>query len=109
VLLAIKVVLPHRAWMNYWAATGRIHIERIGAIEKVQRDNLFPPQHMQRDDVLAHALDHLALLSSDDRGIQAVLAPEWRSIFQTRLPKPAGFVQFDAFLARPFSTAHAAI
>jgi hypothetical protein len=108
-ILTYLVVLPQRAWMRYWAATGRIRMERVGAIEKVQGDNLFPPQHMKRDAVLAHALDHLALLSRDDRSIQAVLAPQWRGILQTRLPKPAGFVQFDAFSVRPFSTAHAAI
>jgi len=96
-ILTYLVVLPQRAWMCHWAVTGRIRMERIGAIEKVQGDNLFPPQHMKRDDVLAHALDHLALLSRDDRGIQAVLAPEWMGILQTRLPKPAGFVQFAAF------------
>jgi hypothetical protein len=92
-------------------------MERIGAIEKIQRDNLFPPQHMKRDAVLAHALDHLALLSRDDRGIQEVLAPEWMGILQTRLPKPAAFVQnerslpktYSTFFVRPLSTAHAAI
>jgi len=94
-ILTYLVVLPQRAWMRLWAAAGRIHMERIGAIEKVQGDNLFPPQHMQRDAVLAHALDHLALLSRDDRGIQAVLVPEWMGILQKRLPQPAGFVQFD--------------
>jgi hypothetical protein len=96
-ILTYLVVLPQRAWMSHWAAAGRIYMERIGAIEKVQGDNLFPPQHMQRDAVLAHALDHLALLSRDDRGIQAVLAPEWMGILQMRLPQPAGFVQFPAF------------
>jgi len=96
-ILTYLVVLPQRTWMCNWAATGRMRMERIGAIEKVQGDNLFPPQHMKRDAVLAHALDHLALLSRDDRGIQAVLTPEWMGILQTRLPKPAGFVQFAAF------------
>ena len=49
---------------------------------------------MERDDILAHALDHLALLSRDDRSIQAVLEPEWMDLLQTRLPRPAGLVQF---------------
>lgn len=61
-ILTYLVVLPHRAWMHQWAAEGCISIERIGAIEKVQGNNLFPPDRMERDDVLAHALDHLALL-----------------------------------------------
>jgi hypothetical protein len=49
---------------------------------------------MERDDVLAHALDHLALLSRDDSSIQAVLAPEWMDVLDMRLPRPAGLVQF---------------
>ena len=92
-ILTYLVVLPHRAWMHRWGAEGRICIERIGAIEKVQGNNLFPPARMERDDVLAHALDHLALLSRDDRSIHAVLAPEWMEVLHMRLPRPAGLVQ----------------
>jgi len=93
-ILTYLVVLPYRAWMHRWAAEGRISIERTGAIEKVQGNNLFPPDRMERDDVLAHVLDHLALLSRDDRSIQAVLAPEWMDVLRTRLPRPAGLIQF---------------
>ena len=93
-ILTYLVVLPYRAWMHQWAAAGRIFIEHIGAIEKIQGNNLFPPDRMERDDVLAHALDHLALLSRDDRSIQAVLTPEWMDVLQMRLPRPAGLVQF---------------
>jgi len=95
-ILTYLVVLPQRTGIGHWAATGCMRIECLGAIEKVQGDNLFPPQRIKRDEVLAHALDHLALLSRDDSGIQAVLTPEWLGILQTRLPKPAGFVQFEA-------------
>jgi len=93
-ILTYLVVLPYRAWMHRWAAAGCISIKRIGAIEKVQGNNLFPPDRMERDDVLAHALDHLALLSRDDKSIQAVLEPEWMDLLQTRLPRPAGLVQY---------------
>jgi hypothetical protein len=93
-ILTYLVVLPHRTWMHRWAADGRICIEHIGAIEKVQGNNLFPPGRMERDDVLAHALDHLALLSRDDSSIHAVLAPEWMDVLDMRLPRPAGLVQF---------------
>jgi hypothetical protein len=57
-ILTYLVVLPYRAWMHRWAAEGRISSERIGAIEKVQGNNLYPPNRMERADVLAHALDH---------------------------------------------------
>jgi hypothetical protein len=93
-ILTYLVVLPYRMWMHQWAAAGCISIKRIGAIEKVQGNNLFPPDKMERDEILAHALDHLALLSHDDRSIQAVLEPEWMDLLQTRLPKPAGLVQY---------------
>ena len=48
---------------------------------------------MERDDVLAHALDHPALLSRDDKSIQTVLERGWIDILQMRLPRPAGLVQ----------------
>jgi len=93
-ILTYLVVLPQRAWMCQWALAGRIHFEYVGAIQKVQGDNLYPPERMKMDYVLAHALDHLALLSRDDRSIRAVLTPEWMDVLRQRLPKPAGFVGF---------------
>ena len=93
-ILTYLVVLPYRAWMEQWAAAGCISIKVIGAIEKVQGSNLLPPDRIERDGVLAHALDHLALLSRNDRSIEAVLQPEWIKVLQMRLPKPAGLVQF---------------
>ena len=92
-ILTYLVVLPYRAWMHQLAAAGCISIKHIGAIEKVQGNNLFPPDRMERDDVLAHALDHLALLSRDDKSIQTVLERGWIDILQMRLPRPAGLVQ----------------
>jgi len=76
--------------MRQWEAAERLHVERIGDISKVYGDNLSPPLSLERDAVLAHALDHLALLSRDDMRIQAVLMPEWMDVLQLRLPKPAG-------------------
>ena len=100
-VLTYLVVLPQRAWMRQWALAGRIHFEYVGAIQKVQGDNLYPPERMKMDYVLAHALDHLALLSRDDRSIRAVLTPEWMDVLRPRLPKPAGFVGF--VLSRSFA------
>ena len=100
-VLTYLVVLPQRAWMQQWEATERILFEYVGAIQKVQGDNLSPPERMKMDYVRAHALDHLALLSHDDRSIQAVLTPEWMDVLRPRLPKPAGFVGF--VLSRPLA------
>jgi hypothetical protein len=93
-ILTYLVVLPYRAWMHQWAAAGCFSIEPVGAIEKVQGNNLFPPERMERNEILAHALDHLALLSRNDRSIEAVLEPGWMNVLQMRLPRPAGLVQF---------------
>ena len=90
VILTFLVVLPQRTWMRQWEAAERLHFERIGDISKVYGDNLSPPVSLERDAVLAHALDHLALLSRDDMHIQAVLMPEWMDVLKLRLPKPAG-------------------
>lgn len=89
-ILTYLVVLPQRPWIRQWASTGCIHLECIGTIQKVQGDNLYPPENMKVGEVLAHALDHLALLSRDDRNIQTVLVSEWMDVLQPRLPKPAG-------------------
>ncbi len=107
VILTYLVVLPQRPWIRHWMETGRILFEYVGAIQKVQGDNLHPPEKMKMDDVLAHALDHLALLSRDDRSIQTVLTPEWIDVLGPRLPKPAGFVGFVLSHPLAFQDAHA--
>jgi hypothetical protein len=42
--------------------------------------------------ILAHALDHLALLNCCDESIKAVLETGWLETLATRLPKPAGYL-----------------
>ncbi len=41
-ILTYLVVLPQRAWMRHWAATGRIRIERIGAMRRSREITSFP-------------------------------------------------------------------
>jgi len=41
------------------------------------------------NNILAHALDHLALLKCADASINAVLEAGWLLVLETRLPKPA--------------------
>ena len=42
--------------------------------------------------ILAHALDHLALLNCCDESIKSVLETGWLETLATRLPKPAGYL-----------------
>jgi hypothetical protein len=43
------------------------------------------------NNVLAHALDHLAWLKCFDERIMAALESGWGEVLETRLPKPAGY------------------
>ena len=89
-LLTYLAVLPQGCWLDQWLATQRISVEPIRAAEIRYGNHLFPPQQIGRHYVLAHALDHLASLSTYDPAIQAILEPEWKEVLQQRYPKPAG-------------------
>jgi hypothetical protein len=92
-LLTYLAVLPHGYWVDQWIASERISVEPIEAAETRYGHHLFPPEQIERHNVLAHALDHLASLSMYDMAIQAVLEPEWREVLWRRSPKPAGCLQ----------------
>ena len=66
--------------------------QQVGKGEAVRGDHLQPPGSIALDHILAHALDHLALLKGSDTRINAVLEPGWVPVLETRLPKPAGYV-----------------
>ena len=93
VILTYLAVLPQGPWLDQLVAAQHIYIEAIGALETQYGDHLFAPVQLERRNVLAHALDHLASLSTYDPAIQAVLQPEWREILRPRLPKSAGCLQ----------------
>ena len=92
-LLTYVAVLPQGCWVQQWLAAARIDAEPIGAIEKQYGTHLFPPEQLEWHHALAHALDHLASLSTYDPAIQAALEPEWRAILRPRCPQPAGCLQ----------------
>ena len=92
-LLTYLAVLPQGRWVQQWAATKRIFVEHIGAVEIRCGDHLSPPTQIQRLSVLAHALDHLASLSTYDPAIQTVLEPGWQTVLGSRMPKSAGYLQ----------------
>ena len=101
-LLTYLAVLPQGHWVDQWIASERISVEPIGAVETRYGHHLFPPEQIERHYVLAHALDHLASLSTYDIAIQAVLEPEWREVLQRRSPKPAGCLQGQSSMFSSF-------
>jgi hypothetical protein len=90
-ILTYLIVLPQRPWIRCWAARGRIAMQHVGVVEQVHGDNLHPPEKIELDNLLAHALDHLALLSYYDASIKAVLEAGWLDVLQTRQSQPAGY------------------
>ncbi len=97
-LLTYLAVLPQGHWLNHWTTTERIFFEQIGSATIRHGNHLFPPEHIEHHTALAHALDHLASLSTYDPAIKAVLEPEWREALQPRHPKSAGCLQKSAYL-----------
>jgi hypothetical protein len=93
VILTYLAVLPQGRWLDQLVKAQRIYIETIGKLETQYGDQLFPPLQLDRRNVLAHALDHLASLSTYDPAIQEVLEPEWREVLRPRLPRSAGCLQ----------------
>ena len=93
VILTYLAVLPQGRWLDQSVTAQHISVELIGALETQYGDQLFAPFQLDRRNVLAHALDHLASLSTYDPAIQAVLEPEWGEVLRPRLPKSAGCLQ----------------
>jgi hypothetical protein len=91
-IVTYLVVLPERTWQSYWAASDCVIAQRVGKIEQAQGDNLHPPEKIEVSNILAHALDHLALLNCYDESIKAVLESGWLDALEMRLPKPAGYI-----------------
>jgi len=91
-ILTYLVVLPQRTWRGCRAASHRLVAQHVGKGEQVRGDHLQPPGSIEMNNILAHALDHLALLRCSDASINAVLESGWLQVLETRLPQPAGYV-----------------
>ena len=91
-ILTYLVVLPQRTWRGCRAASHRLVAQHVGQGEPVRGDHLQPPGSIEMNHILAHALDHLALLKCSDASINAVLECGWLQVLEMRLPKPAGYV-----------------
>lgn len=62
------------------APVGRSHLARSGAT--------VAPTAIAEDQVLEHALRHLAWLAEDDEEVSARLSDEWRAALTTYVPEP---------------------
>jgi deazaflavin-dependent oxidoreductase (nitroreductase family) len=95
IVLTYLVVMPQRAWSDNRVASNRILAHRLGKVEQARGDHLSPPEKIEVNNILAHALDHLAMLSNSDERINEVLESGWRGVLETRIPKPAGYVEVE--------------
>jgi hypothetical protein len=93
VILTYLAVLPQGRWLDQLVMAQRISIESVGKLEIQYGDHLLAPLQLDRRNVLAHALDHLASLSTYDPAIKAILEPEWREVLRPRMPKSAGCLE----------------
>lgn len=92
-LLTYLVVLPQGDRVARWQAAQRIALSPVEATAMVHGTHLLPPQEIEQMHVLAHALDHLALLSTYDSAIQAVLEPAWYAFLNMRATRTAGSIR----------------
>jgi hypothetical protein len=97
-LLTYLAILPQTDWQAQSLPTRQITLAPIGEITARRGDQLFPPEQIERQHVLAHALDHLAALNTYDSSIQTALETEWREILRPRQPRPAGGLQRSSVL-----------
>ena len=91
-LLTYLVVVPRRTWEYCQVERARIIGSPVEMREPARGDHLHPPSRIEMNNVLAHALDHLAWLKCFDSRIMAVLESGWGEVLETRLPTPAGYV-----------------
>ncbi|GHO63915.1 hypothetical protein KSC_028070 [Ktedonobacter sp. SOSP1-52] len=89
-LLTYLAILPQGQLLDTWLEAAHMTQEPIGDLHLAQGNNLHPPAHITHQNVLAHALDHLALLITSDPAIETVLGAEWHAILRYRRPQGAG-------------------
>ena len=90
-VLTYLVVLPS-AVAERWLAEGAA-ATAIGEHQPARGDRLRPPRAVSPKQVLAHALDHLALLAVTDPAVAAALEDGWHRLLAGRQPRPAGVLE----------------
>ena len=89
VILTYLTVLPPTCCVPNDPA-GLLTLRPLGAVMVARSRTLGPPEWMALQHILAHALDHLALLLETDFAIWRALGPQWRAALTQRQRQPAG-------------------
>ncbi len=92
IVLSYLAIFPWSDWLACARADRPMTLEPVGVIAACSGDQLFPPARIAYQEVLAHALDHLASLNTYDPGIQVALETGWSAVLRQRQPKPAGYL-----------------
>ncbi len=90
-ILTYLVVVPEGDWLRRWIAAGRISARPVVGSRQARGSNLRPPEIIRFEQVLAHALDHLAMLVQTDVAVRSALSAPWRALLRLRQPQPAGY------------------
>ncbi|MGQ0601126.1 MAG: hypothetical protein ACT4QE_05445 [Anaerolineales bacterium] len=79
-----------------WSRTdGRITTRSFRRSDLVFEDNLYAPDKITSANVVAHAIEHLALLARRDPPIRSTLDETWRAFLANQLPQPAREIHID--------------
>lgn len=99
VILTYLAVLPPTCCVPNEPA-GQLTLRPLGAVMVARSRTLAPPEWLALQHILAHALDHLALLLETDFAIWRALGPQWRAALAQRQRQPAG----ELFLAQAMAS-----
>ena len=80
ILSFIAVIGPEQVGDMQFAPVERAELARSEASR--------PPEEIAGDQVLEHALRHLAWLAQDDPVVRELLSPEWRAALSGYVPEP---------------------
>ena len=93
IVLTYLAVFPSGCWLRAWIEEGRLTLRDVDGVRLSRGGNGPPPDVISSDQVLAHALEHLAMLVEVDTAVRSALIPEWEPALRGRLPLPAGYPQ----------------
>ena len=106
-ILTYLAVLPSMCCAPCCPA-GQLMLQPVGAGMVARSGTLDPPERLALEHILAHALDHLALLLETDFAIWRVLGPQWRAALAQRQRWPAGELRpAHAMVSTPSLARHA--
>ena len=89
-ILTYLIVVPEADWLRSWMAAGRISVRPLAGLRQARGSNIRPPETIRFEHVVAHALDHLAMLVQTDGAVRGALSAPWQSLLRPRQPQPAG-------------------